>query len=320
MIDSQSEIIFFKDCEMFCYQKTIASKVSCVGIGLHSGVQINLSLSPADADSGITFVRTDVKDKNNVVPACYKNVSNTMLGTTLRNDDGVHVATIEHLMAALWGCGVDNCLVELDGPEIPIMDGSSEPFVFLIECAGKKEQNKTRKVIEVLKEIRVMESESADSAYITIAPADAFSVGLEIDFGDKIIANQKTIFDSRDVSFKSDLCRARTFGFEHEVDMMRENGLARGGSLENAIVVNKDGIVNKEGLRYSNEFVRHKILDCIGDVYLAGAYLKGHLHGFKSGHGLNNKLLHEFFSDKDAWRLVQLPEGEDASLLRHRVQ
>jgi UDP-3-O-[3-hydroxymyristoyl] N-acetylglucosamine deacetylase len=295
---------------MFNYQKTLGNKVSCVGVGLHTGIMINLSLSPGAENTGVVFIRTDIKDKNNRVEACYKNVSNTLLGTTLCNESGVMVATIEHLMAALWGCGIDNCVVELDGPEIPIMDGSSEPFVFLIECAGVIEQGKTRKVIEVLKEVRVSEGDGADSGYISISPAEGFSVGLEIDFGDSVISNQKVTFDARDVSFKSDLCRARTFGFEHEVDMLRSKGLAKGGSLENAIVVGKDGVLNKDGLRYSNEFVRHKVLDCIGDVYLAGGHLKGHLHGFKSGHALNNKLLHKFFEDTDAWRIVQANDIE----------
>ncbi|PIR37470.1 MAG: UDP-3-O-[3-hydroxymyristoyl] N-acetylglucosamine deacetylase [Alphaproteobacteria bacterium CG11_big_fil_rev_8_21_14_0_20_39_49] len=304
---------------MFSYQKTLANKVSCVGVGLHSGVKTSLVLNPASEDTGILFIRTDVKGKDNVVEASYKNVSNTMLGTTLCNKDGVRVATVEHLMAALWGCGIDNCVIEIDAPEVPIMDGSSEPFVFLVDCAGVKEQSKTRKVIEVLKEIRVTESDKADSGYISIAPAEGFSVGLEIDFGDKVISNQKAVFDSRDVTFKGELCRARTFCFEQEVDLMRKNGLARGGSLDNAIVVNEGGVINKDGLRYSNEFVRHKVLDCIGDIYLAGAYLKGHLSGFKSGHGLNNKLLHEFFADEDAWRVVQLPEGESASMLQHKL-
>ena len=226
--------------------------------------------------------------------------------------------TIEHLMAALWGCGIDNCVIELNGPEVPIMDGSSEPFVFLIECAGVKQLNKTKKVIEVLKEIKVLEGDDAENGYLSISPSDNFLVDLEIDFGDNVISKQDGVFDTRDVSFKSDLCRARTFCFEREVDMMRKNGLAKGGSLENAIVVGDEGVVNKEELRYCNEFVRHKILDCIGDVYLSGAYLKGHIQGFKSGHTLNNKLLHEFFADKDAWRVVQIPEGDNAaSLTQH---
>ena len=304
---------------MFSYQKTIANKVSCVGVGLHSGIKTTLTLKPALEDCGVVFIRTDVKDKNNQVVASYKNVSNTMLGTTLCNKDGVRVSTVEHLMAALWGCGIDNCIIEIDGPEVPIMDGSSEPFVFLADCAGIKQQNKGRKVIEVLKEIRVSDSDKSDSGYISIAPAEGFSVGLEIDFGDNIISNQKTIFDSRDVTFKGELCRARTFCFEQEVDVMRKNGLARGGSLDNAVVVNGGGVINKEGLRYSNEFVRHKVLDCIGDLYLAGAYLKGHLSGFKSGHSLNNRLLHEFFADESAWRVVHLPEGVDTSMLHHKV-
>jgi UDP-3-O-[3-hydroxymyristoyl] N-acetylglucosamine deacetylase len=304
---------------MFSYQKTIANKVSCVGVGLHSGIKTTITLKPAPEDTGVAFIRTDVKDKDNQVVASYKNVSNTMLGTTLCNKDGVRVSTVEHLMAALWGCGIDNCIIEIDGPEVPIMDGSSEPFVFLADCAGIKQQNKGRKVIEVLKEIRVSESDKSDSGYISISPAEGFSVGLEIDFGNNIISNQKAIFDSRDVTFKGELCRARTFCFEQEVDVMRKNGLARGGSLDNAIVVNGGGVINKDGLRYSNEFVRHKVLDCIGDIYLAGAYLKGHLSGFKSGHSLNNRLLHEFFADENAWRIVHLPEGADTSMLHHKV-
>lgn len=305
---------------MFSYQKTVENKVNFFGIGLHSGLRVDASLLPGKEDSGIVFRRVDITDgRRREVEASYLNVTNTMLGTTLCNEEGVSVSTVEHLMAALWGCGIDNCIIEINGPEVPIMDGSSEPFVFLIECAGIKELHKTRRVIEVLKEIRVSESDKVGSGYLSIAPADGFSVGLEIDFGDSVIAKQQGIFDSRDVSFKSDLCRARTFCFEREVDMMRENGLARGGSLDNAIVVGDKGVMNEGNLRYQDEFVRHKILDCIGDVYLSGAYLKGHLHGFKSGHTLNNRLLREFFADKDAWRIVQLPEGDNSTSLQHKL-
>lgn len=293
---------------MFNYQRTIKNKVNCFGVGLHSGQEVTMSLLPAEENTGIVFKRTDVTDKPNVIPACYLNVQGTMLGTTVSNEAGVSVSTIEHLMAALWGCGIDNCVVEVNNNEVPIMDGSSEPFVFLIECAGRVEQKKTRRIIEVLKEVRV-EEEGANGGYLSIAPSEGFSVGMEIDFGDQVISYQKGFFDSRGVSFKSDLCRARTFGFEHEVDYLRSKGLARGGSLENAIVVGKDKILNEEALRYQDEFVRHKILDCIGDVYLAGAYFKGHLKGFKSGHALNNKLLRTFFSQSDAWRMMQVAEG-----------
>lgn len=294
---------------MFSHQRTIQNKVSCIGIGLHTGEQVRLSIAPLDVDKGVVFKRVDVTDgRNPFIEASYKNVAGTMLGTNLRNEDGVEVGTIEHLMAAFWGCGVDNCLVELDGPEVPIMDGSSEPFVFLIECAGKKEQNKTRRVIEVLKEIRVEDPRTG--SYMAISPAENFAVSLDIDFGDDVIARQSGNFQLNGESFKSDLSRARTFGFAHEVEHLQNNGFARGGSLDNAIVVNKDGVMNDDGLRYDDEFVRHKILDCIGDVYLAGGYVKGHFHGLKSGHALNNKVLHAFFDDKDAWREVRLPDEQ----------
>jgi UDP-3-O-[3-hydroxymyristoyl] N-acetylglucosamine deacetylase len=259
-----------------------------------------MTLKPGAIDSGIVFRRTDEMEKDQYILANYKNVTNTMLGTTVSNEDGVSVATIEHLMAAFWGCGIDNAMVELDGEEIPIMDGSSEPFVFLIECAGIIAQEAPRKYIEVLKKINV----SDGNKEVTITPSEDFSVSLEIDFEDKIIANQKCSFNSSDVSFKTDLCRARTFGFEHEVNKLRSLGLARGGSLENAIVVSGDKVLNKGGLRYNDEFVRHKVLDCIGDFYLTGAHLKGHFHGIRSGHALNNKLLHQIFADSDAWRVV----------------
>lgn len=298
---------------MYGMQKTLAGKVSCTGIGLHTGVPVNITMYPAKTDSGIVFVRTDVDAEKAEVRAFYTNVTNTMLGTTLSNENGTKVSTVEHLMAALWGCGVDNVRIEIDGPEVPIMDGSSEPFVFLIDCVGVVEQDKARRVIEVLKEIKVSEGDSEDSGFITITPSDSFSVGLKIDFGDEVIAKQAGHFDPRDISFKNGVCRARTFGFEHEVEMLRKNGLARGGSLENAIVVGKDGVLNEDGLRYSDEFVRHKILDCIGDIYLAGVHIKGHLSGFKSGHGLNNQLLREFFADSAAWREIGGSEYNGAS-------
>lgn len=304
---------------MFSYQKTIKNSVCCFGVGLHTGKTVNVTLHPADEDVGIIFKRTDVTNKRSYVEASYDKVCNTMLGTTIVNDDGVTVATIEHLMAALWGCGIDNCMIELDGPELPIMDGSSEPFVFLVECAGIKEQKKMRHVIEIIKPIRVEDS-GEDPAYIEIMPSDAFTIDLKIDFGDKVISKQTAKFDARKISFKNALCRARTFGFVHEVDMMKEKGLALGGSLDNAIVVGKEKIMNEGSLRYNDEFVRHKILDCVGDIYLAGAYIKGHVEGFKSGHDLNNRLLRTLFADKTAWRIVQIAEGDKATAFDHVVE
>lgn len=288
---------------VYNYQRTLNNPVSCFGIGLHTGLTISMTLHPAKVDSGIVFRRKDLPGKP-VVKADYRFVSNTTLGTTVSNKEGVKVGTIEHLMAALWGCNIDNVIVELDGPEIPIMDGSSEPFVFLIECAGVAEQHKTRKIIEVLKKVDVSEGDS----YASIDTADGFSVSLEINFDDEVISKQTCLFNSQNLSFKTDLCRARTFGFAQEVDKLRSLGLARGGSLDNAIIVDGNKVLNEGGLRYKDEFVRHKVLDCIGDFYLAGAHVKGHFHGFRSGHALNNQLLRKFFADKEAWRIMQLPE------------
>lgn len=289
---------------MFNYQRTIKNQVGCFGVGLHTGKRVDLTIKPAKEDSGIIFKRTDITDKDNIILASYANVTATMLGTTISNKDNVSVATIEHLMAALWGGGVDNCIVEINGPEVPIMDGSSEPFIFILECAGIHEQKKTRKLIRVLKTITAYENEREDSPYISISPSEGFSVDLGIDFGDQVIKNQTYNFDMGNISFKSDIARARTFCFASEVEAMHKAGLAKGGSLDNAIVVSADKVLNQEGLRYNNEFVRHKVLDCVGDIFLAGCYIQGNLKGYKSGHALNNKLLRAMFADKDAWQEI----------------
>ena len=281
-------------------QKTLERKVSCIGVGLHSGQPVKLQLSPANTNHGIVFKRIDISGFDNIIPAQFDKVTKTQLGTTLSNEQGTIIATVEHLMAALWGCGIDNALIEVDGPEIPIMDGSSEPFVFLAECAGIKDQEEDRKVVKVLKQVEVRDGDK----FAIVKPSDDFAIDLEIDFNSKAISNQKWVYSSSQVSFKTDLCRARTFGFEHEVEYMRSQGLARGGSLENAIVISGDKILNKEGLRYNNEFVRHKLLDCIGDFYLAGNRIQGNFTAYKSGHGLNNKLLHKLFEDKSAYEII----------------
>lgn len=281
-------------------QKTINSKISCNSVGLHSGVNVSMTLVPAPCNSGIVFKRTDIGDEKGVIKANYKNVTDTNLGTTLVNEFGTKVSTIEHLMAAIWGCGIDNLVVELDGPEIPIMDGSSEPFVFLIECAGINIQEEPRRVIEVMKKIRVEEK----GKFIEVEPSKDFSIDLHIDFDNKQIQNQKFDYHSTLTSFKNDICRARTFGFKHEIDQLHKMGLAKGGSLDNAILVDENGIVNKGGLRYGDEFVRHKTLDFIGDIYLAGHYILGHFTASRAGHGINNKILHELLKDETAWRLI----------------
>lgn len=279
-------------------QRTIKNTISCFGIGVHSGKPASITLHPAPEDSGITFIRTDIADRNNVVHAKYNLVHNTQLGTTIRNEIGVEVATVEHLMAALWGCKIDNIIIEIDGQETPIMDGSSEPFLFVLECASIVEQVKQRSHIQILKEITVTDKDST----LTISPAKEFAVEMEIDFSSRVIANQKLAFNEHEKSFKNDIARARTFGFAHEGDALKKIGLAQGASLDNAIVIDNDNILNQDGLRYQNEFVRHKMLDLIGDVYLAGAPIKGKIKAYKPGHCVNNKLLRAIFEDHSAWQ------------------
>jgi UDP-3-O-[3-hydroxymyristoyl] N-acetylglucosamine deacetylase len=281
-------------------QKTINSKVSCNSVGLHSGAQVRMSLLPAPCNSGIVFKRTDLPEGKNEIKALFQNVVTTNLGTTIANEHGAKVATIEHLMAAIWGCGIDNLIVELDGPEIPIMDGSSEPFVFLIECAGFNTQEEQRRVIEIIKKIRVEDNDK----FVEIEPAKDFSIDLSIDFNNKHIKQQRFEYHSTFTSFKNDICRARTFCFKEEIDQMHKLGLAKGGSLDNAIVIDIDKIVNDEGLRYENEFARHKTLDFIGDMYLAGHFIVGHFRASKAGHGINNAFLKTLFVNPESWRLV----------------
>ena len=278
-------------------QRTIANEIACYGKGLHSGSVVNLKFIPASEDHGVVFKRLDVIDENPFVKASYESVSNTLLSTNLENANGVKIGTIEHLMAALWGVGVDNLLIEIDGPEVPIMDGSSEPFVFILECAGIVEQGKKRRVMELLREINITDGKSQ----INVTPAEEFSIDVEIDFPNKLIAKQSCKFDLNE-SFKIDISRARTFGFAQDVEKLRSQGLALGGSLDNVVVVKDDKVLNEGGLRYHNEFVRHKLLDSIGDLYLAGCYIKGHFQLIRPGHTINNKILHQIFADQSAWR------------------
>ena len=249
-------------------QHTLKNPIGCTGIGLHSGAKVNMTLRPAAANTGIVFRRIDLSDA--AIPARWDAVTDTTLCTTVGNDDGVKVATIEHLMAALAGCGIDNVIVELDGPEVPIMDGSSAPFVFLIDCAGRCEQNARRRSIRVLKTVEVVEQDRV----AVLHPSEGFSVAFEIDFDSAAISATSGFFDLHNGGFRRDICRARTFGFERDVDRLIELGFARGGSLDNAVVVGRDDeILNEGGLRYGDEFVRHKVLDTVGDLYLAGAPL-----------------------------------------------
>lgn len=287
------------DPELDC-QHTVAAEVSCVGVSLHSGDMVNMVIRPAAANTGIVFIRKDIEGSSNIIPATFDAVTETTLGTTIANKHGVSVSTIEHLMAAIWGAGIDNARIEMDGPEVPIMDGSSEPFIFLLECAGRVQQRAERKRIEILKEIRVEEGKSVAS----IRPAEGFAIELEIAFNHKLIASQKARYDFSETTFKQSLARARTFGFASDVERMRSMGLALGGSLHNAIVIGEEDILNEGGLRYADEFVRHKALDCIGDYFLAGALLQGEVSTSRPGHGINNKLLRAIFADESNYRIV----------------
>ncbi len=291
-------------------QKTLEAPISCTGVGLHSGQRISMTLNPAPANTGVVFRRTDLAGAP-VVPVRWDRVVDTRMATTIGTEDGVRVGTVEHLMAALAGCEIDNAVIDLDGPEVPVMDGSAAPFVFLVECAGTVEQARARRAIEVLKRVTVGD----ETRQVSIAPGPVFEVSVEIDFDDATIARQQFGAAIVNGTFKSEIARARTFGFAEEVSALHRAGLARGGSLENAIVISDGRVLNADGLRYENEFVRHKVLDCIGDMYLAGAPLLGRVRGLRSGHTLHHRLLEALFADADAWRFVDAPAARHAPAL-----
>jgi UDP-3-O-[3-hydroxymyristoyl] N-acetylglucosamine deacetylase len=290
-------------------QTTLGNKVSCSGTGLHSGSQVNMVIYPASANTGIVFKRLDVESEHALVPARFDRVCETRLGTTISNTHGITVSTVEHLMAAFWGVGIDNAVVELDGPEVPIMDGSSEPFVFMLECSRVVKLSEPRKILRVLKKIEVRDGQNGTASVASVnsnaVGDEGCTISIEIEFNHSAINKQSSRYDFNEVSFKQTLSRARTFGFEHEVLALREAGLALGGSLENAIVVGKDGVLNEEGLRYSDEFVRHKALDCLGDLYLCGYRIEGHFDFVRPGHAINNKLLRALFADQSAYEIVE---------------
>ncbi len=268
-----------------------------------------MTLHPADAGTGILFRRCDVDAAVADIPGLWDRVSETMLGTTLSNDHGTSIATVEHLMAAFAGCGIDNAIVELDGGEVPIMDGSSAPFVFLIECAGIEVQDSPRRMIRILKPVSVEDK----GRTVTLRPAERFTLNFEIDFDSPYVAHQTCTFDSATMTFKDELCRARTFGFLHEVAAMQARGLGRGGSLDNAVVIGDDGVMNDEGLRFDDEFARHKALDAVGDLFLAGAPVIGRYEGIRAGHEMNNLLLRALFADTTAWEWVSQPVADNVA-------
>ena len=281
------------------YQQTLLEPLEINGVGLHSGVNVKIKLIPAETDYGIKFVRTDLK-QNNIIHAIWSNVTNTQLSTTISNNFGANVSTVEHLMSALSGLHIDNLRIEIDGPEVPIMDGSSKNFVELIDKNSLKIQNKKRKIIKIKKKIKVEKDDSS----IELVPNKHFSIDFQIDFPSPLISKQSCQLQLVNGNYKTDIASARTFGFEKDVDKLRSIGLALGGSLNNAVVVGENKILNNEGLRFKDEFVRHKILDSIGDLYLAGAPIQGYFSGNKSGHYLNNLLLKTLFSNSKNYEYI----------------
>jgi UDP-3-O-[3-hydroxymyristoyl] N-acetylglucosamine deacetylase len=293
-------------------QRTISAPVTCQGVGLHSGAKVNLTLLPAREDHGVVFARVDLPGKP-VIPARSQHVVDTALATTL-GKDGVRLGTVEHLLSAISGLGVDNLRVEVDGPEVPIMDGSAAPFASLIRSAGVREQEAPKRFVVIKKPVTVMDGDKE----ATLGPARSFKVSCTIDFKHPLITDQSFELDFSDHSFSKEISRARTFGFLRDVEKLKQMGLARGGSLENAIVVDEYNILNPEPLRFPNEFVRHKILDCIGDMALFGRPVIGHLRVHKTGHALNHKLVEKVLADPSSYMVVEAHK-RDVEMLELRL-
>jgi UDP-3-O-[3-hydroxymyristoyl] N-acetylglucosamine deacetylase len=291
-------------------QRTLKNIIRATGVGLHTGEKVYLTLKPAPADAGIVFVRVDL-DPHVAVPAKPENVSDTRLSTTLEKD-GVKISTVEHLMSAFAGLGIDNAIVELSAPEVPIMDGSAGPFVFLLQSAGIFEQEKLKQFIRIKKPLIVQDGDK----WVKFKPFNGFKVSFAIDFDHPILQNSTQLaeVDFSTTSFVKEVSRARTFGFMDDLEALRNAGLAQGGSFDNAIVMDSFHILNDDGLRYEDEFVKHKVLDAIGDLYLLGHPLIGAFSAHKSGHELNNRILRNLVENESAWELVSYEDEEEVPI------
>ena len=281
-------------------QQTLATSVSRSGIGLHSARLVDISIHPAPIDTGIVFRRVDISGVDNTIPALSSNIADTMLNSQIMNVDGVTVGTVEHLMAALYGLGIDNAFVDINAAELPAMDGSAMLYCDMIHEAGIKTQAASRQYLQVLRPVRVEKGES----FAELLPAQQLKINVSIDFADPAIGRSQYYYNHTDTSFETELSAARTFCLYADVTKLRAAGYALGGSLENAIVVDDGAILNEGGLRYSDEFVRHKVLDCLGDLYLAGAPILGDISASQPSHMLNNMLVQALLADDSAWRLV----------------
>ncbi len=291
-------------------QRTLKNTIRATGVGLHSGDKVYLTLHPAEPNTGIRFRRVDL-DAPVTIDAIPENVGETLLSTTLVKD-GVKVATIEHLLSALAGLGIDNAIIDVSAAEVPIMDGSAGPFVFLLQSAGVFEQDAPKQYIRIKQAIRVED----DDKWAAFEPFEGFKVTFTIDFDHPAFSDhlKTSVMDFSSTTFVKEVSRARTFGFMKDIEFLRENNLALGGSLDNAIVVDDDKVINEDGLRYADEFVKHKILDAIGDLYLLGHSLIGEFRGFKSGHALNNRLLLALLENKEAWEMVSFENEDEAPI------
>jgi len=289
-------------------QRTLKNVIKATGVGLHSGEKVYLTLRPAPVNHGIIFRRTDLDPVVSIKANAY-HVCDTRLSTTLGLGD-VRISTIEHLLSALAGLGIDNAVIDVSAPELPIMDGSASPFVFLIQSAGMVEQNAVKHYIRIKKTIRVEDGEK----WTEFRPYNGFKIGFNIDFAHPALkrTKQTTEIDFSNQSFIKEISRARTFGFMQDLENLRKHNLALGGSLDNAIVMDDYRVLNEDGLRYPDEFVKHKVLDAIGDLYLLGHSLIGEFKGYKSGHALNNKLLRALCAEQSAWEMVSFKDDSDS--------
>lgn len=291
-------------------QRTLRNAINATGIGLHTGIKVNMDLLPAEVNSGIRFIRTDI-DPDKEIPALAENVGETSMSTTLVKDD-IKVHTIEHLLSAIAGLGIDNCIIKLDGPEVPIMDGSAAPFVFLLQAAGLEDQDGMKKFIRVKKEV----TSKRDDAFASIKPFDGFKVSFKVDFDHPVHKTlpSKSVIDFSSTSFVKEVCRARTFGYMSDLEKLKSQNLVLGASVDNAIAFGEEEILNEEGLRFSDEIVKHKMLDAIGDLYLLGGNLIGEFSGYKSGHALNNQLLRKIIESEEAYEIVEFENLNNAPI------
>lgn len=292
-------------------QRTIKQAVQETGIGLHKGEKVTMTLRPAPANTGIVFRRVDL-DPCVDIPSKANAVGDTMLCTCLSNSDGVSIHTVEHLASALAGLGIDNIIVEVDSHELPIMDGSASPFIFLLQSAGIEELNAPKQFIRVKKAIRVEDGDK----WAELVPFDGFKVDFRIDFDHPVISQtrQHMVMDFDSASYVNEVSRARTFGFMRDLEYMNAHNLALGGSMENAVALDEFRVLNPEGLRYDDEFLKHKILDAVGDLYLCGHSIIGALNAFKTGHGLNNKLLNAMLEDRNSWEFVTYESSDEVPI------